>query len=113
MKGMFVLHNPYVKLRDSGLGDIRARMKKATVRARMLNTVRVWIVLIYCFSIVARAQSMADDLRNHSRYARAIKTPPTIEVLVVADESMVKFHGNASIREYLLTVMAKVRLPRI
>ena len=32
-----------------------------------------------------------------------------IEVLVVADQSMVKFHGNAAVRKYVLTVMSMVR----
>lgn len=56
---------------------------------------------------------MAAEVRNHSRYARAIKTTPTIELLVVVDESMVKFHGNATIRKYVLTIIAKVRYVKI
>ena len=88
-------------------------MKNVLVRARMLNKVRVIILLMYFCSFVARAQSIAADVQNHSRFARAIKKPPTIELLVVADESMVKFHGNATIRKYVLTIIAKVRYVKI
>jgi hypothetical protein len=76
----------------------------------MFASLPLLILVICSFSNAASTQSISTNVGHRKRYARAISTPPTIEVLVVADESMVKFHGNGSVRQYVLTIMAKVRL---
>jgi hypothetical protein len=76
--------------------------------ATMLKQARVFILVFCSLSNIATAQSDPANVEHRKRYARAAVTAPTIEVLVVADESMVKFHGNVSIRQYVLTIMAKV-----
>ena len=79
----------------------------------MFPSLRFLILVIYSFSnAAASGQSISADVEHRKRYARAIDTPPTIEVLLVADESMVKFHGNESVRQYVLTIMAKVSVER-
>ena len=40
---------------------------------------------------------------------RALKRTPILEVFVVADKSMVAFHGNQTVRQYVMTIMSMVR----
>ena len=68
----------------------------------------LFILTVYSISNAAQGESISTDKQIHKRHARATNTPLTIEVLVVADESMVKFHGNVTVRPYVLTIMAKV-----
>ena len=80
----------------------------------MLQSVQVFLLVICSLSKIAAEQSFSANVHeNRTRYPRATATAPTIEVLVVADESMVKFHGNASVRRYVLTIMAKVSLENV
>lgn len=44
-------------------------------------------------------------LKSANRAKRFVSLPRFVEVLIVADESMVKFHGN-DLRHYLLTLLA-------
>ncbi|XP_032084777.1 A disintegrin and metalloproteinase with thrombospondin motifs 15-like [Thamnophis elegans] len=50
-------------------------------------------------------ETMPSGLRKSGRAKRFVSIPRYVETLVVADESMVKFHGD-DLQHYLLTLMA-------
>lgn len=82
-------------------------MKYPTEPRRLTETRLEWQTQPGLVQVQGRGRRKHQAKRWH-RYKRSISTPRHVEVLVVADTTMMAFHQDGDVETYLLTIMNMV-----